>query len=1150
MAGDRTERRGVTTVTLDAPMPVAGAPPVHVRAPGLALDPERYVVGELLGEGGMGEVRRCRDHAAGRDVALKVIRPEVHVDDVEERFLREARVQARLAHPAVVPVYDVGHDVHGGAYFTMKRIEGTTLDEVLSRLRDGDEDAAREYGRHRLLTAFARVCLAVDYAHSRGVLHRDLKPANIMLGAFGEVYVLDWGLAKIVGDEPERREAFDLDDLEPTQPRGRTERGVAMGTPAYMAPEQAAAREIDARADVFSLGAILFEILSYEQLLGEEEMRAVRERRAVFIDARPSIRAPSLGIPIELDAICMRATAPDPADRYPSARALHEAIEAFLSADEEENRRLRLAATHVERARELGTADAARPAALEELGAALALAPEDVEARRHLVELLEHPPKEIPQEVKERRLQSEVARRRRMQRVVATIFLLCWAAGYPLLVLAGGLRHHVGAFVAPAVWVAAALVIMLLHPRRAQEARVNWSALLCAIALATTSLVWGPLFIVPGLAVAIVFGHLLVAPKHHRLQIVVTSCLALVVPAYLAYAGILDVYRPVGDHGFVIDGAIESSRDVLFFGLTLCHFAQLAFGATFAARYRDILETRVLENALFSWQLANLVPRADGPRPRASMIAPEEDLLETAPRRSALPSVHLDVHELDVRYVRMERLATTSTTEVWRCRDRRLGREVEMHVARAPADDAAVRAQAKLRGRLEHPAIAPLYDVGVTEKGRAFFTTKFVDGVALSDALTTFVLPSASRDRTRRRLLEALGQVCLAVAYAHERGVTHGAISTSSIVLGSFGEVYLQGWTEGDAASDARQLARVLRAVLDASETSDPELLSMCVRAETPGAPPPDPRAIHRAIESFLSGDRDAEVRRQLARAHLERAQNAAQQAFNLPSFEEQAAARVEALREIGLSVRLDPEEPEAIRLLFTLLTEPPRRPPPAVVEEVERLHQERSRSPILAALLFGALCLLLYPVVVFMLGVRQVGPVLLVWAAWTVAEVTLLFSVTRQTPPSVPWSMFATMFACLVTALLSGPFFVIPVVATLATMGFVLVVPKSWRAPTMFLGALVVVLPAALEWAGVVSTIDMVDDVLVDAGPLAPASGGMVYLVLTIVHLLAVLFAAEYSARFRDRLDAVETAFLVRTWQLAKLLPQTKLRPRRSEGG
>ncbi len=1187
------------------PMGVSGS----VRA--LVLDPDRYAIGEVLGEGGMGEVRRCRDTSTGRDVALKAIRAHVDVDDVEVRFLREARVQARLAHPSIVPIYDAGRDAHGRVYFTMKRVEGVTLDDVVQLLRE--DDGATEprpghvYGLHRLLTAFSRVCLAVDYAHARGVLHRDLKPANVMLGAFGEVYVLDWGLAKIGPGEESyagRREKLDaprvaerappdesatvlsvrapssqthldvsFDDTQ-IDPRpnldGNTQRGIAMGTPAYMAPEQAAAMPLDARADVFSLGAILFEMLALEQLLREDDILAARARKPLSFDARPSQRAPKLDLPQELDAICARATAPDPAHRYPSARALHEAVEAFLAADEEQTRRQRLAATHVKHARALSTpeaGDARRPEALEQLGAALAIAPEDVEARRYLVHLLKNPPAEIPLEVVDRRLQHEVARLRRMQRLSAAIHAASWLLGYPLIVLAGGVRHLFSAFLVPSLWLLTSLVSLVLYRFRTYDSRISWSAIASATALGATSVLWGPLFITPALAVALVFGHVLVATRRQRPQIVALMCVALVVPTVLSAIDVFHLYSPVGmdGEGFVVHGAIGSARNVFFGGLLLCHFGELIFGARFAARYRDILDARVLENSLFSWQLARVEKERDGKGPRPSLVAlgasDEMELRDASAIEPAIaPPTESDTRLTgDRRYTKMERLGQTPTAEVWRCLDRRFGREIEMHVALTPRDDDDVRLHARVRGRLEHPAVAPLYDAGVNEHGRAYFTAKYARGVALESALDALGRGRnvAQKERARRRLLTAFGQVCLAVAYAHDRNVCHGNIRAQSIILGSFGEVYLDGWStakDASATTDIAQLGQVLRAILDAHGTASgsaaPELDAVCERIATLGIAGPDALAINVAIEAFLSGDRDAAIRRELAHKHLVRARAAAETAFGTgpqPRFEprlpsKQESSRVEALREIGRAVRLEPENPEALRLLFRLLTEPPSNPPPVVLEEVEVLRAERARGPALGTALFGAFSLVLYPVVAMLLGVRHPIPLALVWLCWAVAEGAIVFALVRRGPPTkIPWPMLATMLAGMATSALSGPFLVAPVIATIATMTFVLVVSRPWRLPTMVLGACVNIIPMVLAWTHVFPTMDMIDNdvIVMDLAVEAPPNN-LAYLLLTIIHLLVLLFAAEFAARFRDRLDAVETGFLVRTWQLTKLLPQS----------
>src|SRR5262249_4660553 len=151
------------------------------------------------GAGGMGEVVAARDEMIGRDIAIKRMLDSDPTDEQVARFLREARIQGTLNHPAIPPVHELARDREGRPYFAMKRVTGATLAAVLVGLRTNNLDIMKRFGRERLLRAFAEVCLAIEFAHTRGVIHRDLKPANIMLGEFGEVFVLDWGVAKVQG---------------------------------------------------------------------------------------------------------------------------------------------------------------------------------------------------------------------------------------------------------------------------------------------------------------------------------------------------------------------------------------------------------------------------------------------------------------------------------------------------------------------------------------------------------------------------------------------------------------------------------------------------------------------------------------------------------------------------------------------------------------------------------------------------------------------------------------------------------------------------------------------------------------------------------------------------------------------------------------
>src|SRR5690349_13154251 len=168
---------------------------VEVADVPLASDRDRYEPLGVLGKGGMGEVRLVKDRRIARHVAVKTLRSDVRTDpEYRARFLLEARLQGQLEHPSIVPVHDLGETGDGDVFFSMAHVEGVTLRTALRLVREGD----RRFSRRRLLTAFSSVCLAVDFAHRRGVVHRDLKPENIMLGDFGGAYVLDWGIAKVM----------------------------------------------------------------------------------------------------------------------------------------------------------------------------------------------------------------------------------------------------------------------------------------------------------------------------------------------------------------------------------------------------------------------------------------------------------------------------------------------------------------------------------------------------------------------------------------------------------------------------------------------------------------------------------------------------------------------------------------------------------------------------------------------------------------------------------------------------------------------------------------------------------------------------------------------------------------------------------------
>jgi serine/threonine-protein kinase len=295
---------------------------------------DRYTLSFPPAEGGMGRVFRARDGRLGRTVALKEPKPHLAWNKTYwTRFLREARITAQLEHPGIVPVYEVDQRPEDQQpYYTMRFVAGQTFREAIAAYhKKRAAGTAGPLDQQELLRAFIAVCDAVAYAHSRGVIHRDLKPDNIVLGAYGEVNVLDWGLAKLV-DHAGEDELPALPVAVADQP-DRTIPGQVKGTAAYMAPEQAAGRVdlIDRRTDVYGLGAILYEVLTGRapftgstpnEILRQVEHQPPQRPRQFCSDSPPA-----------LEAVCLRALAKKPADRYATAQELAEEVRRWL-ADE------------------------------------------------------------------------------------------------------------------------------------------------------------------------------------------------------------------------------------------------------------------------------------------------------------------------------------------------------------------------------------------------------------------------------------------------------------------------------------------------------------------------------------------------------------------------------------------------------------------------------------------------------------------------------------------------------------------------------------------------------------------------------------------------------------------------------------------------
>jgi serine/threonine protein kinase len=312
------KRTGDPIATADGPLAAADGAG-GVRIPARGSDPAaRYLLGEEIAHGGMGIIYRATDTVLGREVAVKVLQDRYAPDSgTARRFADEARITAQLQHPAIPAVHDLGALPDGRPFLAMKLIKGETLEDLLKRRANPAE------GRGRFVAAFEQVCQAVAYAHAHDVIHRDLKPANVMVGAFGEVQVMDWGLAKVLGARPGERTDPE-ETAAPTAVVSRrdsddlfTQAGGVLGTPAFMPPEQAAGAvgTVDWRSDVFGLGAVLAVILTGRPPFVADTAEAARVKAAQGDVGACFARLEACGADPDLVARCRRCLAARPEDR-------------------------------------------------------------------------------------------------------------------------------------------------------------------------------------------------------------------------------------------------------------------------------------------------------------------------------------------------------------------------------------------------------------------------------------------------------------------------------------------------------------------------------------------------------------------------------------------------------------------------------------------------------------------------------------------------------------------------------------------------------------------------------------------------------------------------------------------------------------------
>ena len=589
-------------------------------ATALPADEDRYASGPELGAGGMGYVRLDRDQRIGRQVARKFLR-QANDAQSTRRFLREARIQGQLEHPAIAPVYDVGRAANGELFFTMKRLKGVTIEQILTRLAAGEAKAREDFPRRRLLQAMLTLCDALEYAHARGVVHRDLKPANVMLGDYGEVWVLDWGIARL-GDEPREKPSRRNEDVtSPEVSRGRlTAPGEVIGTLHYISPEQVKDEPLDGRADVFALGMLLFEILTLRPYRANEGWLRLLAQLADGQPARPSSLVPN--IEPELDAICVRATAPNREDRFASAREMRNTLDAFLAGERDADARKATASRIIENAkkdldareRAAGkdgrAAAAARAAAMHEALHALSIDPEHRDAQRFVQSLVERVGTDPPPAAEEEAVRARARIRHEGSRT-ALLGLIAWLLPVPLIVIDGVRDWSI--FAVGVGLLLSGIALAADRVARGESRRYDGLLMACIVGgvVVIVSGYLGPFVVVPACGNAATMLFAMHATRGERIATTAILCTAVLLPFVIDASGLVaPSFEFVGDTIVLHPRLVDIPRIPTILGLVWVSGSFTVVSAFIVGRMRDRLDDAERRLHLSAWHLKQLFPAA------------------------------------------------------------------------------------------------------------------------------------------------------------------------------------------------------------------------------------------------------------------------------------------------------------------------------------------------------------------------------------------------------------------------------------------------------------------------------------------------------------------------------------------------------------